>query len=149
MFNLYIHHLARQVLHCDLFRYVDDSSLVKVIKRKEDGITAAEEITADLNCVFPGVGCGKLILNLLKLKHDVECHLPLFMDSLSIEEVDNMKILGFYFDCRLRWSCIIIYMIKHTSTELPAENVGREWEHYTMLEIIWVQKALLLLLHPL
>ena len=29
------------------------------------------------------------------------------MDSLSIEEVDNLKFLGFYFDHRLTWSSMI------------------------------------------
>ena len=48
LFNLYVRHLAQQVLHCDLFSYTDDSSLVKVIERKEDRMTAAEEMIADL-----------------------------------------------------------------------------------------------------
>ena len=65
LFNLYIVHLTTQVLNYDLFEYADDSSLVKVIKRKEDQIAAAEEIIADLNHVFPGVECGTLILNQL------------------------------------------------------------------------------------
>ena len=52
LFNLYIQHLTKQVLHCDLFEYADDSSLVKVIKSKEDQIAVTEEIIADLNHVF-------------------------------------------------------------------------------------------------
>ena len=27
LFNLYIHHLPKQVSHCDMFQYADDSSL--------------------------------------------------------------------------------------------------------------------------
>ena len=47
LFNLYVRHLAQQVLHCDLFKYADDSSLIKVIDRKEDRIPSAEEMIAD------------------------------------------------------------------------------------------------------
>ena len=62
LLNLYIRHLTKQVLHCGLNdclnNYADDSSLVKVIKSKEDQIASAEEIIADLN---RGVECGTLI----------------------------------------------------------------------------------------
>ena len=81
LFNLYIVHLTTQVLNYDLFEYADDSSLVKMIKRKEDQIAAAEEIIADLNHVFSwgrvwninfkSVKCHSLCIS---LKHDVECH---------------------------------------------------------------------------
>ena len=54
LFNLYICYLTKQAWHCDLFEYADDSSLVKMIKKKEDGIVAAEEMIADLNHVFLG-----------------------------------------------------------------------------------------------
>jgi len=36
LFNLYFHYLPKQVSHCGIFQYADDSSLVKVSKRKED-----------------------------------------------------------------------------------------------------------------
>jgi len=39
LFNLYVRQFTQQVLHCDLYSYADDSSLVKVIKRKEDRVT--------------------------------------------------------------------------------------------------------------
>ena len=87
---------------------------MKVIKSKEDWITAAEEIIADLNRVFSwgrmwninfeSTKCHSLCVS---LKRYVECHLPLFMDSLSIKDVDKLKILGFYFDRRLTWSSMI------------------------------------------
>ena len=86
LFNLYIQHLTKQVLHCNLFEYADDSSLVKVIKNKENRIAAAEEMIADLNYVFSWGGvwninnfepvkCHSLSVS---LKVDVECH-PLYL----------------------------------------------------------------------
>ena len=48
--------------------YADDSSVVKVIKNKENWIAADKEIIAELN---GGVECGTLILNLLNVTHCV------------------------------------------------------------------------------
>ena len=87
---------------------------MKVIKSKEDWITAAEEIIADLNRVFSWGRMWNINFEsttchspCVSLKRYVECDLPLFMDSLSIEDVDKLKILGFYFDRRLTWSSMI------------------------------------------
>ena len=38
LFDLYICLLSNQVLYCDLFQYVDDSSLMKVVRTKEEWI---------------------------------------------------------------------------------------------------------------
>jgi len=38
LFDLYICLLSNQVLYCDLFQYVDDSSLMKMIRTKEEWI---------------------------------------------------------------------------------------------------------------
>ena len=46
----------------------------------------------------------------VSLKKDVDLHPPLFMDALSIVEVDVLKILGIHFDHKLTnatWSCMI------------------------------------------
>jgi len=111
---LYVRHISRQVLNCALFEYADDSSLVKVIRRKEDRRAAADELMADINRVFSWgkvwsinfepAKCHSLCIS---LKHDIDSHPPLLMDSFSIQEVDSLKILGFHFDCRLTWSSII------------------------------------------
>ena len=114
LFNLYVRHNSRQVLNCDLFEYADDSSLVKVIRRKEDWRAAADEIMVDLNRVFSWgkvwninfepAKCHALCVS---LKRDLDCHPPLLMDSFSIQEVDSLKILGFCFDRRLTWSSMM------------------------------------------
>ena len=49
LFNLYIRHLSAQILHCDLFTYADDTTLVKMIPIKDDRFAAATEINVDLN----------------------------------------------------------------------------------------------------
>ena len=40
----------------------------------------------------------------VSLKKDVDL---LFMDTLSIEEVDVLKALGIHVDCKLTWSYMI------------------------------------------
>ena len=40
----------------------------------------------------------------LCVQKDLDKHPPLFVDSLSIIEVDVLKILGIYFDRKLTWS---------------------------------------------
>ena len=69
LFNLYIQHLTKQVLHCDLFEYADDSSLVKVIKSKEDQIAVTEEIIAYLNHVFSWGRVWNINVRLFPLLH--------------------------------------------------------------------------------
>ena len=61
-------------------------------------MTAAEEMIADLNCVyswgrkrnvnFEPAKCHSLCVS---LKHDIDGHPPIFMASLPIEEVDILK----------------------------------------------------------
>ena len=48
-----------------------------------------------------------LITHCVSLKHDTDCHPPLFMASLPIEEVESLKILQFHFDHKLTWSTMI------------------------------------------
>ena len=111
LFNLFIRFLGNQVLHCDLFRYADDAFLMKAIATKEERIKAAEEMNADLNYVyllgrpwninFEPAKCFSLCVS---LKCDTDCHPPLFMASLPIEEIESLKILGFHFDRKLTWA---------------------------------------------
>ena len=69
LFNLYIRHLPNPILHCDLFQYADDSSLLKVISSNDDRTAVADELNADLDS--HGVKLGTLILNLLSAAHSV------------------------------------------------------------------------------
>ena len=79
LFNLYIRHISIQVLHCDLFQYADDSTLIKVIPLKD----AADEMSADLgrihswgqkwNINFEPTKCHALCVS---LKKDVGFHPP-------------------------------------------------------------------------
>ena len=114
LFNLYIRLLGNQVLCCDLFQCADDASLMKVVRTKEEWIKAAEEMNADLNCVyfwgrpwninFEPTKCFSLCVS---LKRDIDHHSPLYMASLPIQEVESLKILGFYFDSNLTWNTMI------------------------------------------
>ena len=61
------------------------------------------------NINFEPTKCHALCVS---LKKDVNLHPPLFMDALSITEVDELKILGINFDHKLTWS----YMIDQLAT---------------------------------
>ena len=61
------------------------------------------------NINFEPTKCHALCVS---LKKDVGFHPPVFMDTLSIAEVDVLKVLGIYFDCKLTWS----YMIDQLAT---------------------------------
>ena len=43
----YTHHLSAQIPNCDLFTYVDDTTLIKVIPSKDDRTAVAIEINAN------------------------------------------------------------------------------------------------------
>ena len=79
-------------------------------------MTAAEEMIADLNCVYSWGRKRNVNFEPAKchssLEHDIDGYPPIFMASLPIEEVDRFKILGFTFDRKLTWS----NMIEHIST---------------------------------
>ena len=86
-----------------------------MIPSKDDRIVAADEMKADLdrihswrwkwNINFEPTKCHALCVS---LKKDVDLHPPLFMDALSITEVDVLKILGIYFNCKLTWHYIYV-----------------------------------------
>jgi len=109
--HLFFAHLPAQVSYCNIFSYADDSTLLKATPTKDDRIAAAEELNADLRNVcswgrrwsfyFEPNKCHSLCVS---LKKDLDKHSPLFVDSLSIAEVDVLKILGIYFDRKLTWS---------------------------------------------
>ena len=56
----------------------------------------------------------------MSLKKDLDKHPPLFVDSLSIAEVDVLKILGIYFDCKLTWSSMIDQLAARSHQRLGA-----------------------------
>lgn len=65
------------------------------VANREEGkrvsLKAADEIIADFNRVFIWAGCGKLKESLLN---------AILLCLSLLEEVDNLCILGFYFECR-------------------------------------------------
>jgi len=118
-----------QVLHCDLFQYADDATLMKVVRIKEERIKAAEEMNADLNHVylwgrpwnikFEPSKCFSLLVS---LKRDTDCHPPLSMASLPIE---GLKKLGFYFDWKFTWSTMINQLSTHCHNFISCEGLFR------------------------
>ena len=145
LFNLYIRHLPDQILHCDLFQYADDSSLMKVIPSKDDRTSAADELNADLDRIYSwgqtwniNFEPAKCCILCVSLKRDIDLHPPLFMATLPIDEVDVLKILGIYFDRKLLWSHMIDQLVTRCRQHLGAL--------YTVLETTLVRVVLLLLL---
>ena len=70
---------------------------------------------------------AKCHLLCVSLKRDTELHPPLSMATLPIEEVDVLKILGVYFDCKLKWGCIIDQLTVHCHQQLGALFRVREY----------------------
>jgi len=56
----------------------------------------------------------------VSLKKDLDKHPPLFVDSLSIAEVDVLRILGIYFDHKLTWSSMINQLAARSRQRLGA-----------------------------
>ena len=62
----------------------------------------------------------------MSLKKDVDLHPPLFMDALSIAEVDVLKILEIHFDHKLTWS-YMDQLATHSHQRLGAVYCVREY----------------------
>ena len=112
-----------------------------MIPSKDDRIVAADELNADLGRIYTwgkkwniNFEPDKCHLLCVSLKKDVDLHPPLFMDALSIVEVDVLKILGIYFDHKLTWSCMIDQLAACSRQRLGAIFHARlswsEWSHY-------------------
>ena len=69
------------------------------------------------NINFEPAKCHSLCVS---LKRDVNLHPPLSMATLSIEEVDVLKILGIHFDHKLTWSYMIDQLTTHCRQRLGA-----------------------------
>ena len=105
-----------------------------MISSKYDRIVAANEINIDLgrihswgqkwNINFEPTKCHALCVS---LKKDVNLHPPLFMDALSITEVDVLKILRIYFDRKLTWSYMIDHLAACSRQQLGAVYHIREY----------------------
>ena len=63
----------------------------------------------------------------VSLKKDVGFHPPVFMDTLSIAEVDVLKVLGIYFDRKLTWSYVIDQLATQSHQRLGAVYCVREY----------------------
>lgn len=44
---MYSHYLSTEILHCALFQYADNSTLIKIVPSNDDRIITADEKGAD------------------------------------------------------------------------------------------------------
>jgi len=118
-----------------MFQYADDSSLVKVIKRKEDWIVAAEEISADLNCVSSWGRVWNINFEALSVIRCVSCwSMILTVTPLYLwMHLWSMRLII------LRFFWLKIDLVDSISTCCQHEN-GNSVPYF------WGQKALLLLI---
>ena len=105
-----------------------------MVLSKGDRTIAADEMNADLgrvhswgwkwNINFQPTKCHVLCV---LLKKDVDLHPPLFIDALSIVEVDILKILGIHFDHKLTWSHMIDQLAIRSHQRLGAVHRAKEY----------------------
>jgi len=63
----------------------------------------------------------------VSFKKDLDKHPPLFVDSLSIAEVNVLRILGIYFDRKLTWSSMINQLAARSRQRLGAVFRARNY----------------------
>ena len=90
--------------------YADDHTLLTTIPHKDNRVTAAAQLNADLvalceyghhwNIKFAPLKTFSLVVS---LKLDISNHPPLFLDGIQIPEISSIKVLGFVFDSSLTW----------------------------------------------
>ena len=124
LFNLYIRLLPSVPRHCLVFGYADDQTLLTTIPHKDNLVTAAAQLNADLaalckyghhwNIKFAPSKTFSLVVS---LKSDISNHPPLFLDGIQIPDVSSVKVLGFVFDSSLTWQKHIDHVLSH----------GKQW----------------------
>ena len=95
--------------------YADDHTLLTTIPHKDDCVTAAAQLNADLaalckyghhwNIKFTPSKTFSLVVS---LKSDISNHPALFLDGIQIPDVSSVKVLGFVFDSSLAWQNTLI-----------------------------------------
>ena len=110
LFNRYIHLLPSIPRHCYVAGYAGDLMLLTTIPHKDNSVTAAARLNADLaalceygqhwNIKFAPLKAFSLVIS---WKSDISNHPPLFLDSVQILEVSSVKILIFVFNSSFTW----------------------------------------------
>ena len=103
-----IRELVNVVTHCLLFKYADDSAMMKIIKDIKDRIDAVKEVDDDLQAVSDWGKKWKVEFEPTKT-HALLCTRKKpgmgqpTMDGKKIKFVPHLKLVGITFDSRLNW----------------------------------------------
>ena len=78
-----------EVLHCDLFQYADNSSLIRVILSKDDRTTEGDELNADLDSIYSwdktwNINFEPAKCHTLLTQKDIDLYPPLFIAMHSL-----------------------------------------------------------------
>ena len=112
--------------------YADDHTLLTTIPHKDDRVTAAAQLNADLaalckyghhwNIKFAPSKTFSLVVS---LKSDISNHPALFLDGIQISDISSVKALGFVFDSSLTWQKHIDQVLSRGKQRLGQLYRGR------------------------
>ena len=108
LWNFHIRELVNVVVHCLLFKYADDSAMMKTIKDIKDRVGAVKEVDEDLQAVSDWGKKWKVEFEPTKT-HALLCTRKKpgmdqpTMDGKKIKFVSHLKLVGITIDSRLNW----------------------------------------------
>jgi hypothetical protein len=120
LWNFHIRELSQVVKFCQLFKYADDSALLRIVEDIESRMFAVAEVNSDLEAISDWGQKWKVEFEPTKTHaiffsrrpHSDKIDKPV-MDGVEIGFVKSMKLVGFTFDSKLNWSC----MLKSTASK--------------------------------
>ncbi len=114
-------------IESSLAHYADDSTLHRVIQRKQDRRTAATTLNDDLCAlqVWADTWCAQFnaskthVLTISRARDATLCHPPLFLGNQRLQEVDHLTIIGLLMNQRLSWGPHVRKLATRCSQQTP------------------------------
>ena len=115
----------------DVWKYVDDTTLVEVVPRggqsgMQVAVNAVEQWSTINKLQLNADKSKELIIDFKKVKHHFD---PVTLNSLELERIDSVKLLGVTITNTLQWNCHVldvnqkankrIYSVSYTHLTLP------------------------------
>ena len=114
LWNFHIRELSQVVEHCRLFKYADDSALLKIVDDIQSRMFAVADVNKDLEAIAGWGAKWKVEFEPTKTHaiffsrrpHPDRIDKPV-MEGVEIDFVKTMKLVGFNFDNKLNWASAV------------------------------------------